>query len=443
VDPRAPAASPPALSRGAIVLRATFVLFALYVFAVAVTLMGSAFKLTGKEAAAAVLQWADNPLLGLFAGVFMTAVVQSSSTVTTMIVTAVAGGLIPLPLAVPMVMGANIGTTVTNSLVAMGSMVRESEFRRSLQAATVHDFFNFMAVLLLLPLEVAVQATGVFRVTGSGAPVGLLGWLGDRLALLAAGSGAGIGVEKEKSGVGFVFKEPATAVIDWIASALTHGEQPTAKALAKAAAAGGEGLGTVQLWAGALGAAVGLLLLSVCLVVISKNMKAVVIGPMEKALAGPLLNNVGVCILLGAVLTVLVQSSSITTSLLVPVAAAGLLQIRQVFHFTLGANIGTTCTGLLAALFLVTSGEPGARVGLAIAVVHALFNSTGTALVLSFRPLHEIPIRLASGFAAVAVRRRLYAVAYLLGVFFALPGLLLLAWRLVQGVLSGVPADVP
>ena len=127
--------SPP--TRLHLLLRGLAVLVGLYAFAIAVTLMGSSFKLTGKEAAEGVLEWAQNPILGVLVGVFMTAVVQSSSTVTTMIVTAVAGGLVPLPVAVPMVMGANIGTTVTNTLVAMGSMVRSEEFKRSMQAATV------------------------------------------------------------------------------------------------------------------------------------------------------------------------------------------------------------------------------------------------------------------------------------------------------------------
>lgn len=424
-----------------VVVRAVLVVVALYFFAVAVTLMGSAFKLSGKAAAEGVLEWAQNPLLGLFVGIFMTAVVQSSSTVTTMIVTAVAGGLVPIPVAVPMVMGANIGTTVTNTLVAMGSVVRTDEFRRSLEAATVHDFFNFTCVVIMLPIEVGAQALGIFREPGTGAPLGPLGWVGEWIAHFAEGSETQLGLEKGKGGIGFIFKKPATAVLDAVSSAVTGGEQATAKALAKAAAAG-EGVQAEQLWTSGLSVLIGLLVLSACLVTISKNMKAIVMGPLEGALQGRLLNNVAVCITLGVIMTILVQSSSITTSLLVPVAAAGLLKIRQVFHFTLGANIGTTCTGLLAALFLVTSGESGAALGLAIACVHALFNLTGTALVLVFKPLHDLPLRLCRGFAAAAVKRRLYAVGYLLGVFFALPGLLLLAWRLIQTLFFG-GSDVP
>jgi sodium-dependent phosphate cotransporter len=419
------------------------VLVGLYAFAISVTLMGSSFKLTGKQAAEGVLEWAQNPILGLLVGVFMTAVVQSSSTVTTMIVTAVAGGLVPLPVAVPMVMGANIGTTVTNTLVAMGSMVRSEEFKRSLQAATVHDFFNFMIVLMMLPIEVAVQATGVLRPVGGGASLGILGWMGDRISQVAATSGTTIGLEKSQSGFGFIFKKPAGAILDKIATLVSGGEYESVKTMSKAIANGVETHGSWQLWTGVVGVVVGLALLSICLVVISKNMRVLVLGPLEGALAGPLLTHPLVCIVLGVLLTLLVQSSSITTSLLVPVAAAGLLQLRQVFHFTLGANIGTTCTGLLAALLLVTGGESGAQLGLAIACVHGLFNLAGTAVVFIVRPLHEVPLRLAQGFAEAAVRRRSYAVGYLIGVFFVLPGVLMLLWRLIQGLFFGGSPDVP
>ena len=57
-----------------------------------------------------------------------------------------------------MIMGANIGTTVTNTLVSLGSIRQSDEFKRAFAAATVHDFFNLLAMLILLPIELA---TGV------------------------------------------------------------------------------------------------------------------------------------------------------------------------------------------------------------------------------------------------------------------------------------------
>src|SRR5690606_38660420 len=105
-----------------------------------------------------LLDSVSHPISGLCAGLLVTVLVQSSSVSTSTIVGMVGAGTLPVALAVPMVMGANIGTTITNTLASLGSLRRTSEFRRAFAAATVHDFFNIFAVVLLLPLELA---TGV------------------------------------------------------------------------------------------------------------------------------------------------------------------------------------------------------------------------------------------------------------------------------------------
>ena len=92
--------------------------------------------------------------ISLFIGVFATVLFQSSSTTTSLIVGMAGGGLIGLSSAVPMVMGANIGTTVTNTLVALGHIRRKEEFKRAFAASTVHDFFNMLAVIIFFPLEI-------------------------------------------------------------------------------------------------------------------------------------------------------------------------------------------------------------------------------------------------------------------------------------------------
>ena len=57
--------------------------------------------------------------------------------------------------AIPIVMGANIGTTVTNLLVALSQAADRTVFRRAFAGATVHDIFNWATVLIMLPLEAA------------------------------------------------------------------------------------------------------------------------------------------------------------------------------------------------------------------------------------------------------------------------------------------------
>lgn len=124
----------------------------------------------------------------------------------------------------------------------------------------------------------------------------------------------------------------------------------------------------------------------------------------------------------GAVTTVLVQSSSTTTSLMIPLASSGTLKLRAVYPFTLGANIGTTVTALLAA---ISMSGPLAGQALQIALVHLLFNVAAVSLIYGVPPLRQIPITLATNFAALASKHKWLALLYLVTVFFGLPGLLI------------------
>ena len=98
----------------------------------------------------------NNPVVGVMIGVLVTVLVQSSSTSTTIIVGLVATD-VPVKTAIPMIMGANIGTSVTNTIVSFTQMSDREEFKRAFAAATVHDMFNWLTVILLVVVE---QITG-------------------------------------------------------------------------------------------------------------------------------------------------------------------------------------------------------------------------------------------------------------------------------------------
>lgn len=119
--------------------------FFLYTFLVSIGLIGRAFKFFGKGVAETLLTTTADPLVGLFAGILATSIVQSSSTVTSVVVGLVGGGVLPIISAIPIVMGANIGTSVTSFIVSLGHLTRRAEFQRAFAAATVHDFFNIIA----------------------------------------------------------------------------------------------------------------------------------------------------------------------------------------------------------------------------------------------------------------------------------------------------------
>jgi sodium-dependent phosphate cotransporter len=108
----------------------------------------------------------------------------------------------------------------------------------------------------------------------------------------------------------------------------------------------------------------------------------------------------------------------------VPLVGAGILTVRQIFPYTLGANIGTTATALLAALVAVSSGEPAAAAGLAIALAHLIFNVLGIVLIYPLALIREVPIRMAEFVGTLAFKNRFYAIAYIVGLFYALPLLL-------------------
>jgi len=338
----------------------------LYAFLVSIGMLGRAFKMFSGGFVGGLIESASNPLLGLFVGILATTLVQSSSTTTSLVVALVGSGSMPIDTAIPIVMGANIGTSVTNTLVSLGHVTRGQEFARAFAASTVHDFFNILAVLVLFPLQLATN---------------FLGTLSSQLA----------GLFEEVGGLTF-------------ASPLKLLTGPAVKAAATFL----EG----HPWLLLISALVIMFASLRYLVVV---LKAIVLGRVEAFFDQTLFANAGRAMLFGLLITVLVQSSSITTSLAVPLAGAGILTLRQIFPYTLGANIGTTITAILAALAV---GEVSA---VTVAFAHLLFNICGIAVIWPVVAIRRIPQRLSRSFAAVAADHRWIAIGYILVCFYAIP----------------------
>ncbi len=354
--------------------RGLLVLALLYLFLTGVNLLGGGFKTLGSDLVDGLFQGVSNPLAGLFVGLLATVLVQSSSVSTSVIVGLVASGVVSTSDAVPMIMGANVGTTVTNTLASLGHVRRDAEFRRAFAAATVHDFFNIMAVVVFLPLELA---TGYLSSSAA--------WITERVV--------GSGGSDFKSPLKAAVKMPANWVKDLLASLGAHGDLK-----------------------GGLMIAVGLTFIFVALAFITRNMRLLVADRVEAAINKALGAGSGVVAMaLGLIITVAVQSSSITTSVMVPLAASGVLTLGNIYPVTLGANVGTTVTALLAAL---ATGSPAA---VTVAVVHTLFNISGIVVFYPLPALRRIPLRLAESLAALATERRAVAVAYTLIMFVVIP----------------------
>lgn len=364
-------------------MRTLLVLTLLYVFLIGVSLMESGIASLGGGFVDGLLDNVANPLSGLFAGMLVTLLVQSSSVSTAMIVGLVGSGAVGVEVAVPMVMGANIGTTITSTFAALGSIRRTEDFRRGFAAATVHDIYNVLSVVVLLPIE---MATGVLARSAA--------WLTRLLR----------GSEVNELGT-----SPIKAVVDFPVDLITHVVE----------AIGGGNVVAAILFFG-----LGLACVFLALSQVTRHMRQMVAGSLERTMNRMSTGGGGVIgIIVGLVVTVIVQSSSITTSILVPMVAAGVMTIRTAYPITIGANVGTTLTALLASLAVV---RPE---GLTIALVHTLFNVAGIALFYPpIKWLREIPVLISLKIADLAVERKSLVAFYLVGLFLALPllGLLLL-----------------
>ena len=358
--------------------RAVVVVALLYVFLVGVNGLGAGFRSLGEGVLDSFFAATENPFVGLMIGILATTLVQSSSVTTAMIVGLVAAPENPIPVAnaVPLIMGANIGTTVTSTIAALAHMGRKEEFRRAFSVATVHDFFNYLAVLVLLPLE---MATGYLQRSAT-ALTGMLGGVG-----------------------GGEYDSP-------IKSAIKAGSAPLEAALHALLPAGRLAAVFYILLSGAL--------IFTTLLGIVAVMRASMQSRMESLVSRALARHMLIAMIVGIVVTVMVQSSSITTSLLVPLAGAGVLKLEQAFPVTLGANVGTTVTALLAAL---AATDINAAAGLTIALVHLLFNLSATLLIYPFAPIRRIPLRFARNLADVAVESKAWAIAYVVGLFYLIP----------------------
>jgi sodium-dependent phosphate cotransporter len=168
-------------------------------------------------------------------------------------------------------------------------------------------------------------------------------------------------------------------------------------------------------------AGVGLIIIFLCLISIVKLMRSLVLDRLQSLLSNALDKSIIVGLIAGALLTVAAQSSSITTSVMVPLAGAGLITLRQTMPLVLGANVGTTITALIAAVAVVGDQAMAAR---QIALVHLLFNLTGIILLYSIPRAVDVPIGMAQRLAVVADRSKRWAFVYIVGMFYGFPAAL-------------------
>ena len=356
---------------------------ALYLFLCAINVMGSGLKGVGKQSdwLEMIIAQGHNPLFALFGAVLVTSIVQSSSFTTSLIITLVAAGQMPIETAVFAVMGANIGTSVTGLIVSLGTMRIRRQFRRAYAAALLHAVPNILTVLILFPIE---WITSALSKNG----MGILA----NVAALIAGSLGFDEVTKPTNPIKVITKPVVSflqSMTEWF------GGGPSI-------------VSSVSL------SILGLLLLFFALIFLVKNLKGAVLSRLEGLFSTVFFRNDFVAWLSGIFSTISVQSSSVTTSLMVPIVGAGAVKLKRAFPFMLGANIGTTVTGLIAALANPTSAA------VTVAIAHILFNCSDN---LIWYPLRKIPIRISKAYSSLASRSKKWAFIFLAVVFVVIPAI--------------------
>jgi len=343
----------------------------IYFFLVSIKLMGGALKGIGITFIMGILKVAEHPFIGVFIGILSTSIVQSSSCVTSIVVGLVGSGGMTVATAIPIVMGSNIGTTITNIVVSLGHIRRKIEFKRAFPAAVVHDFFNFLTLIVFLPIELRFHF-----------------------------------LERISSILAHIFETAGG----------THLFNPMRMIVGP----------TVKLFELILfGNSIAILIISLVMLFgalnfIVRSAKNLATRRVEINLDRYLFGRAWKSFLFGLMLTAIVQSSSVTTSLIVPLVGAGILDIERIFPYTLGANIGTTITALLASLMT------GSIVAVQTAFAHLSFNIGG---IVVWYPLRIVPIRLAKGFGEFVKEHRYLSIVYVLIVFFVIPLILIFLTR--------------
>uniref|UniRef100_A0A8C6WS54 Sodium-dependent phosphate transport protein 2B n=1 Tax=Neogobius melanostomus TaxID=47308 RepID=A0A8C6WS54_9GOBI len=454
----------------------------LYVFICSLSVLSSAFQLAGGKAAGDIFQESavlSNPVAGLVIGVLVTVLVQSSSTSSSIVVSMVSSGLLDVQSAVPIIMGSNIGTSVTNTIVAMMQAADRNEFRRAFAGATVHDFFNWLSVMILLPLEVA---TGVlykltaliidsFNIqTGEDAP-DLLNVITDPLTdaivqldksvitAIATGDPNARNMSLVKRFCKTYSNVSITNVTVYNCTAGSICWEEGNKTWAQINVTNVFNLERcVHMFAysdlpdlaiGLILMALSLLFLCTCLILIVKLLNSMLKGQVAVVIKKVLNTDFPfpftwvtgyIAILVGAGMTFVVQSSSVFTSAITPLVGIGVISLERAYPLTLGSNLGTTTTAILAAL-----ASPGDTLSnsLQIALCHFFFNIMGILLWYPF-PFQRVPIRLARGLGNKTAKYRWFAALYLFLCFVAMPitvfALSLAGWQVLVGV--GVPIIV-
>lgn len=332
--------------------------------------MVSSLQHIGKSAAETIILATSNPFTALFIGLLITAMIQSSSTTTALVVALVASGSITIESAIPIIMGANVGTTITSTIVSLGFINKKKEFRRAASAGTYDGFFNILIVVILFPLEYYY---------------GFLSGISQWIATYFFHPASSVPVANSFSQKWSMFGP----IVEWCVQIIPSGF---------------------------LLAALSFILLFTSILVFRKLISGLLLASSPERFSRFFFKNAWKSFFWGTLTTAAIRSSTITTSVVVPIVAQRIVSLRKAAPFILGANIGTTITAFIAAFFNVNTAG-----AISIAIAHFLFNFIGVLVFYPVPILRRIPLELANRLGKLTIKYRLTVFVYILMIFFFIP----------------------
>ncbi|XP_044537685.1 sodium-dependent phosphate transport protein 2B-like [Gracilinanus agilis] len=443
------------------ILKVMLLLVFLFFYICSLDILGSAFQLIGGKMARKLFiddSIFFNPISGTMISLLATVLVQSSSITTSIIVSMVSTSVLTVEAAIPMMMGANVGTAVTNTLVALMYAGDRDEFERTFAGATIHDFFNWLSMLVLLPLELitgffyslsnTVMNSSEFH-SGKKAPVLLKALTGPVTKLIIQLNQKVITEENKKA-------KNKSLIKIWCKTfenvTLTNVTVPSPENCTSPTLCWTEGYMTWTLMnktyeypvekcihlfvnTSLSDSVIGMILLPLALLVFGSSL-ILLIRVLNNELKGPVAAKIQktinadfpfpftwltgyIAIFAGALLTFVIQSSSVFTSIITPLVGIRVISLERAYALTLGSNIGTTTTAIVAAL---ASPRNTLQKSLQIALCHFFFNITGAILWYPI-PFMRLPIYFAKKLGKITATYRWFAVVYVTFSFIIGPSL--------------------
>lgn len=408
----------------------------LYFFMWSSGLLSQAFNLASYHYAGNFIRtsgFLQNPLIGLMVGVITTVVFQSSGAVTSVLVTIVGSGVLTVRQSIPIIMGANLGTSVTNTVVSLIVYRKKQNFEIAMTAGIVHDMYNMMSVVFMLPIELLFHPLERMSMW-------MLGWFGS-----TSRTAAEIGqvqflshLVKPLVDLIIVIDKDKTASLD--PNVIVPSNVSLIRRCCNEERIGSELVchaRCVSLFSYLefddnvvciLLLIMAMVTLFTCLIFVVKVTKSLLGGKLLNWVANlarreykfPCSMFVGyLFIVVGLVITVILHSSGVFTSMLVPLAGGDVLNLMQIYELTLGSNVGTTTTGIFAALS-AQSKYPIET--LQVALCHFLFNVAGILMFYSF-PHTTLPIWASKKFGMYSAQNLWFSIIYLIIVFLVAPSI--------------------